>query len=334
MGNFRISIFYSILASLTLFGYYFLSLEDSVFYTNQLSLLSPEYFMFNLVLNMLVILFLVFRNEKLRLIILGELKETNLIISQKSKEITDSINYAKRIQTAILPEHATVKDHLPDSFIVYLPKDIVSGDFYWLAEKGGFQFIAVADCTGHGVPGALMSVIGVNQLNDIVQEKSILEVSQILEALNRNVNKILKQNQTEVNDGMDIAVLKIDLKGKTLEYAGANRPLYHVKNKQLTEIKATKAAIGGSVLGYEKKFESTALKLQAGDMVYLSTDGFADQFGGAKNKKITTKKFKGLLETIAEQPLPEQEKYLLDFFNTYKGGNEQTDDVLLAGLRF
>lgn len=334
MGNLRIGVFYSVVTIGIFLIYYFLSFSDYAHYLEQVNKLPAEYFVFNLVLNILVLLFLVFRNEILRLKLLGEIKDTNLIISQKNNEITDSINYAKRIQTAILPEPETVKNHLPHSFILYLPKDIVSGDFYWVAEKGGFQFIAVADCTGHGVPGAFMSVIGVNQLNDIILEKSITEPTTILEELNRSINKALKQNQNDINDGMDIALLKINPRDKTIDYAGAYRPLYYVRNKELTEIKATKSSIGGFDRDKEKKFASTRLQLQAGDMVYLSTDGYADQFGSEKNKKITTRNFKRMLVNICGQTLPEQEKHLLDFFNAYKAGYEQTDDVLIAGLRF
>lgn len=334
IGNSRIGLFYAFLTLVVFIVYYYLGATSPAYYLSLSTILTADYFFFNLALNFIVIAFLVFRNENLRLKILGQLKERNELISHKSKEITDSINYAKRIQTAILPEDNTVKNHFPDSFILYLPKDIVSGDFYWVAEKDGFQFIAVADCTGHGVPGALMSVIGVNQLNDIVHEKDILDPAQILQKLDLGVNKILKQNNDDINDGMDIAILKINRDAKTLEYAGAHRPLYYIRNKELTEIKATKFAIGGAALNKEKSFALTQLQMQAGDMVYLSSDGYADQFGSEKNKKITTKKFKTMLESIAEQQLPEQEKYLHEFFLTFKTGYEQTDDVLVAGLRF
>jgi serine phosphatase RsbU (regulator of sigma subunit) len=334
MGNIRIGLFYAFVSLLVLIGYLVLGFKDTAHYLGLTTKLTPDYFFFNLALNMMVILFLVFRNENLRLKILDKLRVSNRIISEKSKEVTDSITYAKRIQAAILPEDRVVKNLLPDSFVLYLPKDIVSGDFYWITEKNGFQFLAIADCTGHGVPGALMSVIGVNQLNTSVQEKAIVNPSGILEELDKNVSKILNQNKNEIRDGMDIAILKINLKDKSLEFASANRPLYYVKNKTLTEIKPSKFPVGGIEFDKEKKFESVHLQLQEGDMVYLSTDGYADQFGGEKNKKITTKKIKSMLESISAQQLSEQEQYLLEFFNTYKTGYEQTDDVLIAGIRF
>lgn len=334
MGNVQIGLFYGFLTLSVLVGYFVLGLNDTNFYISTANKLSPDYFFFNLALNLAVVLFLVFRNEKLRLIILDELRLSNVIISQKSKEITDSINYAKRIQQAILPENDLIKNQLPNSFVLYRPKDIVSGDFYWITEKNGFQFLAIADCTGHGVPGALMSVIGVNQLNAIVQEKAIMNPSGILEELDKNVTSILNHNKTEIRDGMDIAILKIDLKDLSLEFASANRPLYYVRNKTLTEIKPNKFPIGGIESTKQKKFESVHIQLQKDDMVYVSTDGYADQFGGTKNKKITTKKFKSMLESISEQTLNEQEQYLLDTFNTFKTGYDQTDDVLVVGLRF
>jgi serine phosphatase RsbU (regulator of sigma subunit) len=334
MGNIRIGLFYAFLSLLVLIAYLVLGFNNTAYYLDITNKLPPDYFFFNLALNMAVILFLIFRNENLRLKILDKLRLSNQIISQKSKEVTDSITYAKRIQSAILPEDNVVKHHLPNSFILYLPKDIVSGDFYWVTEKNGFIFLAIADCTGHGVPGAMMSVIGVNQLNSIVQEKAIADPSAILQELDKNVNKILNQNKTEIRDGMDIAILKINLKNKSIEFASANRPLYYITNKALTEIKPSKFPIGGVDLNKEKKFESVHLQLQEGDLVYVSTDGYADQFGSKKNKKITTKKFKGMLETISEQQLAEQKQSLLDFFNTFKTGYEQTDDVLITGIRF
>ncbi|HLP11181.1 MAG TPA: SpoIIE family protein phosphatase, partial [Flavobacteriales bacterium] len=256
MGNLRIGLFYGILTLGVLIGYLVLGLNETAFYAGIANKLPPNYFFFNLALNLVVILFLVFRNEKLRLLILDELRLSNLIITQKSKEITDSITYAKRIQQAILPENDLVKTHLPNSFILYRPKDIVSGDFYWITEKNGFQFLAIADCTGHGVPGALMSVIGVNQLNTIVQEKAIVDPTAILNELDKNVTAILNHNKTEIRDGMDIAILKINVKTRSLEFAGANRPLYYVRGKALTEIKPSKFPIGGIESGKQKIFET------------------------------------------------------------------------------
>lgn len=334
MGNIRIGLFYAVLSMIALIAFLILAINQTPYYMGLTNKLSPEYFFFNLVFNLAVILFLVFRNENLRLKILDKLRDSNRIISEKSREITDSITYAKRIQGAILPEHTIVKKHLPYSFILYQPKDIVSGDFYWMTEKNDALFLAIADCTGHGVPGALMSVIGVNQLNTIVQEKAILNPSEILTELDKNVSKILNQNKKEIRDGMDIALMKIDLKSRLLEFASANRPLYYVRNKILTEIKPSKFAIGGLEYGKGKNFEAMQVQLQAGDMVYVSTDGYADQFGSEKNKKMTAKKFKQLLENVSNHEPAEQEQQLLKFFNDFKLSYEQTDDVLVAGIRF
>jgi serine phosphatase RsbU (regulator of sigma subunit) len=256
-------------------------------------------------------------------------------IEEKNKSITDSITYAKRIQQAILPHDEEFGRLLPGSFVLYLPKDIVSGDFYWISRKDDQVFVAAADCTGHGVPGALMSMIGNALLNEIVNEKNITSPPAILQHLHTGIRLLLKQDQLhgETRDGMDIALCRIDMRSRALEYAGAMRPLYIVSGGELKEIKADKYPIGGLQEAEERKFTGHALALSPGDMIYLSSDGFADQFGGDKGKKFMVKKFQQLLEEIYALPPGEQRARVKNVFEQWKGNLEQVDDVLVIGIR-
>lgn len=334
IGNLRIGIFYSILIVAVFIGYHYLegvSPED--LNREKANKLPSDYYLMNLVANAFVIIFMVYRNEKIRLQSESEIKEINHIVSEKNKEITDSINYARRIQSAILPQKDYVKKNLPESFFLYKPKDIVSGDFYWMSERNGDIYLAVADCTGHGVPGAFMSVVGINLLNEIVNHRDIFHPSEILKELNTGVISSLQQKQTETNDGMDIALVKISSDKKSVEYAAANRGLIHYRNGELQEYKPSKYPIGGFNSMMEKSFDSIQIEVNSGDMIYLSTDGYADQFGSDKNKKLTTKNFKRKLSQIFTLPLQNQERELEQFLLDWKTGYEQTDDVLVVGFR-
>lgn len=334
MGNVMAGFIYAFLMFAILFGYYLAEVNGEVDFIGQTKKIPADYYLFNLVLNAFVILFLVFRNEVLRLRAVKELKDSSELIAVKNKEITDSINYARRIQSAILPQKDYVKQHLSDSFFLYKPKDIVSGDFYWISERNGDIYLAVADCTGHGVPGAFMSVVGMNLLNEIVNHQNVLHVSEILKGLNAGVVSALQQKQTETNDGMDIALIKISRDKKTIEYAAANRGLIHFTNGELKEYKPSKYPIGGFNSTMEKNFDALTIEVKSGDMIYLSTDGYADQFGSDKNKKLTTKNFKRKLSQILDLSMAEQEKELEQFLNNWKTGYEQTDDVLVVGIKF
>jgi serine phosphatase RsbU (regulator of sigma subunit) len=274
-----------------------------------------------------------------------EIGEQNKVLEHQKKEITDSINYAKRIQQALLPELERIKTALPNSFVYYVPKDIVSGDFYFFnsfskkddhpgrkgsSEEGGL-FIAAADCTGHGVPGALMSMIVHEKLENAVKFHS--EPGEILHSVNKQVKDALKQHQTDASrDGCDIALCKIQ--GTTLSYAGAYRPLYlFYKNGTFAEVKATKTAIAG-LTPYEQIFVQHQFDIKELKAVYMFSDGYADQFGSQKSKKLTTKKFKELLHTIVNSPINEQNEQLETFFNNWRGNVEQIDDVLVIGITF
>ena len=256
-------------------------------------------------------------------------------IEQKHKEIIDSVNYAKKIQEAILPDTEIIFSHLPHSFILYKPRDIVSGDFYWFARNNNISIIAAVDCTGHGVPGAFMSMIGNTLLNKIVMEKDIIDPGQILSELNHEVNVALKQDRSasESRDGMDVAICAVDYEKLELKYAGANRPLYFIKNNAVEETRASKFPIGGLAHDAPKIFETHSFSIQPFDTFYISTDGYADQFGGGSGKKLMAKKFKDLLLSMQNKKMSEQRIFLNDFIDDWKKNSEQTDDILVIGIR-
>jgi serine phosphatase RsbU (regulator of sigma subunit) len=256
------------------------------------------------------------------------------IIEEKNKHITDSIIYAKRIQQAILPPEEVFVNYLKNSFVLYKPKDIVSGDFYWIERKDNKILFAVVDCTGHGVPGAFMSIIGYNGLNQIVNEYNISKPSEILNELNKIISNSLKQREDEskIRDGMDLSICCIDLEKNTLEYAGANNPIFIVRNNKVIEIKADKHPIGNFVGETEFKFTNKELTLFKEDRLYLFSDGYADQFGGPRGKKMKYTRFRDLLLEHHNKPMKIQ-KELLDFvFEEWRGDLEQIDDVCVIGL--
>ena len=273
-------------------------------------------------------------------------EEQKYLVDEKQKEILDSINYAKRIQGAMLPDYKDILAAFPNSFVLFKPKDIVSGDFYFFhlhpssIPKGrGVAFIAAGDCTGHGVPGAFMSMVGLSKLSDAAAQSS--DTSEILKLLNIGIKTALRQSESNesTRDGMDIVLCSLspaESQGEDaiLHYAAANRPLYIIHRGEtiLKEIKATKRAIGG-LTEDDQHFETHEIKLQQGDTIYLSTDGFADQFSGHNGKKLMTKKFKEILVNIQDKPMKEQGEYLDNFIEDWKAGTEQVDDILVIGVR-
>ncbi len=256
------------------------------------------------------------------------------VIEEKNKDITDSINYAKRIQQAKLPKKEEIYSSLPQSFILFKPKDIVSGDFYYFHKNDKEIFIASADCTGHGVPGAFMSMIGSEKLDDAVSHSN--DTSEILKHLNKGIKTSLKQSDSNesTRDGMDIALCSVDIENRIVKYAGANRPIWIIRKgkTEIEEIKATKKAIGGFTED-NQHFDTHEIKLQQGDTFYLSTDGYADTFSGQGGKKLMTKRFKEILLDIQHKTMQEQEKHLDDFIENWKAGTEQVDDILVIGIR-
>lgn len=255
-------------------------------------------------------------------------------LEHKNKEVTDSINYAKRIQKAKLPSLDLIHSAFPKSFILYKPKDIVSGDFYFFHKNDTSVYIAAADCTGHGVPGALMSMIALEKLEETFVNSS--NISEILQHLNVVIKASLKQknNEESMRDGMDIALCSLDKKNLILKYSGAYRPLWIVRkgNNEIEIIESTKKSIGGFT-DDDQTFECHEIQLQKGDTFYIFSDGYADTFGGTKNKKITSRRFRQLLLEIQKKTMKEQEKYLDDFLENWKAGQEQIDDVLVIGVR-
>jgi len=253
-------------------------------------------------------------------------------LAQKNKDITDSIRYAKRIQFAILPEESP----FPETFILFKPKDIVSGDFYWFTEVGDKEFFSAVDCTGHGVPGAFMSIIGHNSLTKIVREYGILEPGKILTQLNKEVLDTLQQrtDSGDVYDGMDLALVSYDRKESFLEYSGAFNPLYLIRSGEILETKADKVSIGRSSLNTEVEFTNNRIEVQKGDTVYLFSDGYADQFGGELMKKFKYKNLKELILKIQPETMADQRSILDQTIEQWRGDVEQIDDILVIGRRF
>lgn len=260
----------------------------------------------------------------------AEVVQKSLIIEEKNRDITASIRYAERIQRAMLPP----EDLLPETFIFFRPKDIVSGDFYWLYDSDEYSFIAAVDCTGHGVPGAFMSIIGFNSLNKIVREYSIVKPSAILDQLNVEVvNALLARHETTISDGMDLSLAAFNKKTKTLEYAGAYNPLYLVRNGEITVYKANRFPIGMSTMEGKRTFTNVEIDIQPGDMIYMSSDGYADQFGGPDESKYMSARFKKLLTDISGLPVGEQKSRLEAEILAWKGDLSQVDDILVIGSR-
>ncbi len=256
------------------------------------------------------------------------------IVEEKNREILDSMQYAKRLQDAILPTRKLVKSYFVESFVLYEPKDIVSGDFYWMEAKKGLTMFAAADCTGHGVPGAMVSVVCANALNKAVNELNLTDPGAILNATRDIVVDTYTKTGADVQDGMDISICVYDLNQKELLWAGANNPLWIIRNgkKEVEVIKADKQPIGK--FGKSVPFTTHKVSINKGDTIYLFSDGFADQFGGEYGKKFKPVKFKKLLLESQDKNLDEQKKLLLEAFNDWKGNLEQIDDVCVIGVRF
>jgi ligand-binding sensor domain-containing protein/serine phosphatase RsbU (regulator of sigma subunit) len=260
----------------------------------------------------------------------AEVVQKSMEIEEKNKDITASIRYAERIQRAMLPREDTFKE----TFVLFMPKDIVSGDFYWMYDNGDWQFIAVVDCTGHGVPGAFMSIIGHNSLNKVVREYGLTRPSAIVDQLNNEVMKALMQrHEKAINDGMDLALIAFNKKNFTLEFAGAYNPLYVVRKGEVFVYKGDRFPIGMTTLDEKKNFTNQQVDIQPGDMVYMCSDGYADQFGSADIKKYKSGNVKKLLSSIWNLPVNEQKERLENEIMTWKGDLAQVDDILFIGTK-
>jgi PAS domain S-box-containing protein len=267
-----------------------------------------------------------------------EAKRIELEIADKNRKIEDSINYAERIQSAILPDNQLIREHLPKSFILYKPRDVVSGDFPWFFKRDETVYIAVVDCTGHGVPGALLSFIGYFLLNNIVDHEREYSSAEVCDLLHNGVRDTLKQNREDAQgrDGMDIALLKYNPKKGEIHYAGAHRPLYFVRNGELTEYKGDRKAIGGIPLGNkpEKNFTNYVIQVEPGDKAYFFSDGLTDQLGGPEYKKYSPGRVRDQLVNNNHLNMEELSQFFEDEFFTWKGKEKQIDDVLLIGIEF
>jgi len=260
------------------------------------------------------------------------------LLYQKNEEVNDSINYAKKIQSAIMPPEQYFQEILNDVFILFKPRDIVSGDFYWIKQVNQYVILAAADCTGHGVPGAFMSMLGMSYLNEIVHRREITNANEVLNELRKQIRNSLRQRgqPEESKDGIDMALCVIDEKEKVLQYCGANNPLYLIRDKngtpEMTEFKADRMPLG-YYPGKFKTFTNNDIQLESGDMFYLFSDGFIDQKGGEEGKKFLSKNFKELLLEIHEEPMHDQEQILDKTITKWMGNNPQVDDILVIGVR-
>jgi len=263
-----------------------------------------------------------------------ELENSYKIIKQKNQEVYESLTYARTIQKAILPDDIAISKLLNKHFLFFKPRDIVSGDFYWMSKIKDNLIIVSGDCTGHGVPGAFMSFIGCMLLNNIVNEQLFTSPSYILHLLHKEIRNLFSQhnNELEVNDGMELAICCINFETKELQFAGANRPLVITYKNELTEIKGDPVGVGGVHRNTNRVFANHVLPLNRGSSIYMYTDGFGDQFGGEDDKKFGSKRLKQLLQSISPNSISEKKSIVEKTFREWKGNEDQVDDVLLIGI--
>lgn len=289
---------------------------------------------------LLVIFFLARRVVITRRLLLNREEHLSLVESEKAelelknKNLTDSLVYAQRIQEALLPSETYFRKHFQESFILFKPKDIVSGDFYWIGEKGDYVFVAAADCTGHGVPGALMSMIGIEILGKAINEGNIETPSEILSVLNKALEKTFSSEKnigTIIRDGMDVGLCRIDKLKKKMVFAGAFFPLYLIRDNSLCEIKSDKLMIGMNPGGIS--YTDNEIDLLDDDIFYIFSDGYVDQFGGSENKKFMYRRFRYLLTKIHSFAVEDQKSVLEEEFREWIGSNVQVDDIMVIGFR-
>ncbi|MCS6904407.1 MAG: SpoIIE family protein phosphatase [Bacteroidia bacterium] len=273
----------------------------------------------------------------------ANLEHQKKIIEQKNKDVTESLTYARRIQYALLPSGELLRRYFPQSFIFYKPKDIVSGDFYWYCERNNHMYIATVDCTGHGVPGAFMSVLGASQLTEIIQHHAVEEPNLILsklhEKISENLNKGSASENSEegLNDGMELALCRINLSSKQIHFAGANRPIWLERNGQIIIFPGDKQPVGQyERLGKQetRSFQTQTIDTKPGDVLYLFSDGIVDQFGGKEGRRLSKKKFLEFLTQIVYVPVTQRGELIEEFITQWQGNNEQTDDMMVIGIGF
>ncbi len=260
-------------------------------------------------------------------------QQKNKIETQKN-DLTTSIHYARQIQSAIFPKKDILIGNLPEHFILFKPLDIVSGDFYWFKQFNNSIFIAASDCTGHGVPGAFMSILGITSLNEIVYAAKTISTGEVLNQLRNNVKKTLgqSQNNSTIRDGMEMALCKVDFEEQMIQFSGAFRPMYMIRDDQLMEIKGDNMPIG--IYDEEIPFTNVEMPFKKNDIIYLFSDGYVDQIGGIERKTFKSKRFKELLLNIHRLPMNEQMNLLERNIEEWQGDIEQIDDILIIGIRF
>jgi len=259
-------------------------------------------------------------------------------VFNQNKEITDSISYAERIQAAMLPPESYITELLNENFILFKPRDIVSGDFYWVKQVNQYVVLVAADCTGHGVPGAFMSMLGISYLTEIVQRREVTQANQVLNEVRKQIKYALRQHgdPEEAKDGIDLALCVLDIKNYRMQYSGAFNPLYLIKDNngipELKEFKADRMPLG-YYKGKDVSFTNHDIELEPGDSFYLFSDGFIDQKGGKDNKRYMSKRFKSLLLEIQDQSMRDQKEILDKALSEWMGNNSQIDDILVIGVR-
>jgi serine phosphatase RsbU (regulator of sigma subunit) len=302
-----------------------------------------HFFLYVLLVGLFVLLLAIFLAIRLiitRKLLISKEQLLDIVDSQKkalelkNKNLTDSLVYAQRIQEALLPSESYFRKHFKDSFIFFKPKDIVSGDFYWMGEKGDKVIVVAADCTGHGVPGALLSMIGMEIIGKAISEDNIKSPSQILAILNKALEKTFTSEKnigTIIRDGMDIGICQIDKVHKKMVFAGAFFPLYLIRENSLTEIKSDKISIG--LNPEELSYTDHELDIMEDDIFYIFSDGYVDQFGGSENKKFMYRRFRFLLTKIHSFSVEDQKSILEEEFREWMGSNVQLDDIMVIGFR-
>lgn len=264
----------------------------------------------------------------------GEIETKRSELQLRNKELTDSLNYARRIQAALLPAEHKIRKILPDHFIYYRPKHIVSGDFYWISERDEKYFIVAADCTGHGVPGALMSMIGLELTHKIINEMKVDDTEQVLITMNSELEDAFAKEESGkalIKDGIEMSICIIDKNTKVMEFSGAFLPVYIVRDDRLIEIKGDKKNVMQSFAMVS--FSRSTFTLQEGDILYLFSDGYADQFGGPENKKFMYRRLRHILLTISKYPLADQKRILDETIVSWMQGHDQIDDIMILGIK-
>jgi len=265
----------------------------------------------------------------------AEIQKQRDEIEKQRKSLTDSIRYAGNIQKAILPSNEIFQRILPNSFVLFRPRDIVSGDFFWISKKEHRVVVVAGDCTGHGVPGAFMSILGITYLNEITSKDDIPPANRILNILREKIMKALHQtgDEFEQRDGMDLALYIVDYENRELQFSGANNPLYLIRKNSLIEYKGDRMPIGINATE-EKSFKTNLIPLENNDSIYIFTDGYADQFGGPEGKKLKYRKFRQTLMNMQKLSVKGQKEKLWNEFLAWKGQHDQVDDVLIIGYRY